>query len=60
MKDAAVETGDAGMSREDAVTDAIDNYIKAKKRVAFAGLPPPDVFLGLKFSDKGDASTQVP
>ena len=59
MKDAAVETLPGEGRREDAVSEAIDTYVKAKKQLGFGGLLPPDVFFGLKFSDKGTATTEV-
>ena len=59
MKDASVETQPAEGRKEDAVTEAIDTYMRAKKQLGFGGLLPPDVFLGLKFSDKGTATTEV-
>ena len=59
MKDASVETLPGEGRGKDAVTEAIDTYMKAKKQLGLGGLLPPDVFLGLKFSDKGTATTEV-
>ena len=59
MKDASVETLPGEGRGVDAVTEAIDTYMRAKKQLGFGGLLPPDVFLGLKFSDKGTATTEV-
>ena len=61
MKDAAVETIRAvpdEEKREDVVNEAIETYIKAKKQLGYGGMLPPDVFLGLKFSDAG-TTTEV-
>ena len=61
MKDAAVETISTvpdEEKREDAVNEAIETYIKAKKQLGYGGMLPPDVFLGLKFSDAG-TTTEV-
>ncbi len=55
--DSVPATDSLGPSRDEAVSDAVDAYVRARRDLTGpAGLPPPDVFLELKFADKATAT----